>query len=90
MMLKEPDLSRSGNRGTGNRGTGNRGTGNRGTRKPGDKETGGQTEGNRGTDGTFPGFPKIDSYSVFYFNRRIRSCRNCRSGSCWVRASAFS
>ena len=36
MMLKEPDLSRSGNRGTGNRGT----------RKPGDrrKETGGQTE----------------------------------------------
>src|SRR6202034_941136 len=35
-------------------------------------------------------FPKIDSYSIFYFNCRIRSCRNCRSGCCWVRARAFS
>jgi hypothetical protein len=26
----------------------------------------------------------------FYFNPRIRSCRNCRSGSCWVSARAFS
>ena len=26
----------------------------------------------------------------FYFSCRIRSCRNCRSGSCWVSASAFS
>jgi len=26
----------------------------------------------------------------FYFSSRIRSCRNCRSGSCWVRARAFS
>src|ERR1700691_1696920 len=28
--------------------------------------------------------------SLFHFNCRIRSCRNCRSGSCWVMASAFS
>jgi hypothetical protein len=27
---------------------------------------------------------------LFYFNCRIRSCRNCRSGSCWVSARAFS
>src|SRR5271154_1994494 len=28
--------------------------------------------------------------NLFYFNCRIRSCRNCRSGSCWVSARAFS
>src|SRR5260370_1004168 len=27
---------------------------------------------------------------LIYFNCRIRSCRNCRSGSCWVSARAFS
>ena len=27
---------------------------------------------------------------IFYFNCRIRSCRNFRSGSCWVSARAFS
>src|SRR2546426_11879169 len=25
----------------------------------------------------------------YYFNCRIRSCRNCRSGSCWVSARAL-
>jgi hypothetical protein len=29
-------------------------------------------------------------FKNFYFNCRIRSCRNCRSGSCWVSVSAFS
>jgi hypothetical protein len=44
----------------------------------------------RGTDGTYPAFPNDARPDILYFNSRIRSCRNCRSGSCWVRASAFS
>jgi hypothetical protein len=32
---------------------------------------------------------KIAAIPNFYFSCRIRSCRNCRSGSCWVSASAF-
>ena len=28
--------------------------------------------------------------TIELYNWRIRSCRNCRSGSCWVRAKAFS
>ena len=34
---------------------------------------------------------KINSNQILsYFICRIRSCRNCRSGSCWVSARAFS
>jgi len=31
-----------------------------------------------------------DAPDILYFSCRIRSCRNCRSGSCWVSANAFS
>jgi hypothetical protein len=36
------------------------------------------------------GRPPSDSDESLYFNCRMRSCRNCRSGSCWVSAGAFS
>ena len=34
--------------------------------------------------------PTLDKDELFYFNSRIRSARNCRSGSRWVIDRAFS
>jgi hypothetical protein len=43
-----------------------------------------------GPAGPTPLFPSDAPSYILYFNCRIRSCRNCRSGSCWVSARAFS